>query len=175
MSNDIATAPAQSPLVGLREIYLKRPQTLAIFQIGNGTAFWSALCLSRPVQCHTTALMAANPSWPRAKSLFLQHHHAQQAGYLQRFTILRWCSGSPAERVRFPGPGDKARNGRNETTFPDLKFFLLPCRLSPCWMPVFAEKKCLITNTHTLSGQRSQPPIFRKAAAQENVMCLRAC
>ena len=112
------------------------------------------------MRCHTTAPAAANPSWPRARSLFLQHHHAQQAGYLQRFTILRWCSGSPAERVRFPGPGDKARNGRNETTFPDLKFFLLPCRLSPCWMPVFAEKKCLITNTHTLSGQRSQPPIL---------------
>lgn len=69
-------------------------------------------------------------------------------------TILRWCSGSPAERVRFSGPDDEARTGETKQHFLTCGFSRRRV-LARC---PFCRKKCLIPNTHTLSGQRSRPP-----------------
>ena len=119
----------------------------------------SALCLSNlswPVQCHTTAPTAANASWPRARSLFLQHTMRNRLGTCSGSHDLRWCSGSPAERVRFSGPDDEARAGETKQHF-------LACGILASWVPVLqkiANYKYtlpLLLCAH-LSGQRSQPP-----------------
>jgi hypothetical protein len=83
----------------------------------------------------------------------LQHHHAQ-AGTCSGSHDLRWCSGSPAERVRFSGPDDVKRNNI-------CSFSRFPCQIDddePLPDAYFAEKKKPnYKYTHTF-GQRSQPP-----------------
>jgi hypothetical protein len=81
----------------------------------------------------------------------LQHHHAQQAGTCSGSHDLWWCSGSPAERVRFSGPDDAKRN--------NISYFSrFPCQIDLAGCP-FCRKKCLITNTHTLSGKGLSPQL----------------
>ena len=137
------------------EIYLKRPQTLAIFRIGVGTAFPSALCLSWPVPVPHHRAKGSQCELAASESLFLQHHHAEQAGTCSGSHDLRWCSGSPAERVRFSGSDDVKRNNISW-------FSRFPCQIDddePLPGACFAENKCLITNTHTLSGKGFSPQL----------------
>ena len=87
-------------------------------------------------------------------------------------TILRWCSGSPTERVRFSWARRQGTNGRNETTFPGL-------RVSR-FLDARSAKNCLITKyTHPLwlcahlFGTKVSAPKCRNA--QGNALYLRAC
>jgi len=90
-----------------------------------------------------------------------------------------WCSGSPAERVRFSGPDSEARTSETKQHFPDLQFFA-----DRCWTPVLQKKmpNCKYTlilslsgSLLTISGQRSQPPILGTGKRNVSASLLVGC